>query len=48
MGRQNCRRCEAAESRLLQRQTGRGWFDWRSAALVILMLASIALAVLAS
>ena len=46
MGHQSCRRCEAAEARLLQRRERHPWGDWRSIALVILMLASIALAAL--
>jgi len=46
MGRQGCRRCEAAEARLLRRSNRGKPVDWRSAALLILMLVSIALAVL--
>jgi len=46
MGRQACRRCEAAEARLLRRRTNQRRVDWRSAALLILTLVSIALAVL--
>jgi len=46
MGHQSCRRCETAEARLLQRRERHPWGDWRSIALVILMLVSIALAAL--
>jgi len=47
MGRQSCDRCEAAEARLLRRVSQGGWVDWRVTALAIVMLISIALAVLA-
>jgi len=47
MGRQSCRRCEAAEARLLRRLEGHPWSDWRSIMLVILMLVAIALAAFA-
>ena len=46
MGRQGCRRCEAAEARLLRRRNRQMLVDWHSAALLVLMLVSIALAVL--
>ena len=46
MGRRPCNRCEAAEARLLRRRHRQGWVDWRFATLLVLMLASIALAVL--
>jgi len=42
-----CRTCEAAEVRLLRRPNRQARGDWRSVALVILMLVSIALAALA-
>jgi len=42
-----CRTCDAAEARLLRRPNRRVRGDWRSVALVILMLVSIALAALA-
>jgi len=42
-----CRTCEAAEARLLRHPNQQASGDWRSVALVILMLVSIALAALA-
>ena len=42
-----CRTGDAAEARLLRRPNRRVRGDWRSVALVILMLVSIALAALA-
>jgi len=47
MGHQSCERCKAAETRLLLRENQRGSVDWRFTALAIVMLISIALAVLA-
>ena len=44
---QSCPRCEAAEARLLRHLDRRPWGEWRSIALVVLMLVSIALAALA-
>jgi len=46
-GRKRCPRCEAAEARLLLRPDRPARGRWRSVALAILMLASIALAALA-
>ena len=44
---QSCPRCKAAEARLLRRPNRHPWGGWRSIALVVLMLVSIALAALA-
>jgi len=46
-GSKICRTCGAAEARLLRRPIREARGDWRSVALVILMLVSIALAALA-
>jgi len=47
MGHKICLKCEAAEARLLRRPNRPARGDWRSVALVVLMLVSIALAALA-
>jgi len=47
MGHKICLTCEAAEARLLRRPTRPARGDWRSVALVVLMLVSIALAAVA-
>ncbi len=44
---QSCPRCEAAEARLLRRPNHHPRGGWRSIALAVLMLVSIALAALA-
>ena len=46
-GRKRCPRCEAEEARLLLRPERPPGGGWRSVALVILLLVSIALAALA-